>query len=54
MLIFLHVININPFWNSIWPIDGMLIGTTTLSQSEPGSNANEGVHTPRLKLHHQV
>ena len=28
---------------SIWPIDGTLTGTTTLSQSAPGSNDNEMV-----------
>ena len=26
----------------IWPIDRALSGATTLSQSEPGSNGNEG------------
>ena len=28
--------------SSICPTDGTLIGTTTPSQSEPGSNGNEG------------
>ena len=32
----------------IWPIDGALTGTTTLGQSGPGSNGNEGVfHIPQ-------
>ena len=39
-------------------MDGTLTGTTTLSQSGPGSNGNEGVvhipQTPRLKPHHQI
>ena len=26
----------------IWPIDMVLSGATTLGQSEPGSNGNEG------------
>ena len=30
--------------NSICPIDGTLKGTTSLGQSGPGSNGNEGVH----------
>ena len=30
------------FW-FIWPIDGTLTGTTTLGQSGPKSNGNEGV-----------
>ena len=36
------------FFNKfIWAIDFTLTGTTTLGQSEPGSNGNEGVlHTP--------
>ena len=42
--------------SSIWPIDGSLTGTTTLGQSGPGSNGNEGVlhipQTPRLELHY--
>ena len=29
--------------SSIWPIDRILSGTTTLSQSEPGSDNNKGV-----------
>ena len=28
---------------SIWPIDGILTGTTCLNQSVSGSNGNEGV-----------
>ena len=28
---------------SIWPIDRTLSGATTLSQSEPGNDGNEGV-----------
>ena len=32
---------------SIWPIDGILTGTTTLGQNGLGSNGNEGVfHIP--------
>ena len=31
-----------------WPTDGILTGTTTLDQSWPGSNSNEGVfHIPQ-------
>ena len=30
-------------FSSIWPIDRTLSGTTTLDQSGPGSNGNEGV-----------
>ena len=34
--------------DSIWPIDGTLSGATTLGQSGPGSNGNEGVlHIPQ-------
>ena len=34
---------------SIWPIDRTLIGTTTQSKNEPGSNDNEGViHSPQF------
>ena len=34
--------------NSIWPIDTILSGATTPSQSGPGSNGNEGVvHIPQ-------
>ena len=34
--------------SSIWPIDGILKGSTTLSQSRPGSNGNEGIlHIPQ-------
>ena len=29
--------------NSVWPIDRILSGATTLSQSGPGSNVNKGV-----------
>ena len=29
--------------NSIWPIDRILLGATTLGQSGPGSDGNEGV-----------
>ena len=29
--------------NSIWPIDRTLSSATTLGQSEPGSDGNEGV-----------
>ena len=29
--------------SSIWPIDGILTGITTLDQSGPRSNGNEGV-----------
>ena len=28
---------------SIWPLDRILTGSTTLGQSRPGSNGNEGV-----------
>ena len=31
-------------FSSIWPIDRTLLGATTLSQSGPGNNDNEGVH----------
>ena len=32
----------------VWSIDGILTSTTTLSQSESGSNDNEGVlHIPQ-------
>ena len=43
-------------WLNIWPIDETLIGTTTLAQSEPGSNGNEGVlhKAPGLEPHHQT
>ena len=30
-------------FNSIWPTDRTLSGATTLDQSEPGSNDNEGI-----------
>ena len=47
-----------PDSSSIWPIDGTLIGTKTLSKSEPGSNGKEEVlhsqKAPELELHHQV
>ena len=34
--------------SSIWPIVEILTGTTTLGQSGPGSNVNEGViHIPQ-------
>ena len=34
--------------SSTWTRDGILIGTTTLSLSGPGSNGNEGVlHIPQ-------
>ena len=34
---------------SIWSRDGTLIGTTTLDQSGPESNGNEGVlYTPQI------
>ena len=34
--------------SSIWPIDKTLSGATTLGQSGPGSNGNEGVlHIPQ-------
>ena len=34
---------------SIWSIEGILTGTTTLGQSGSGSNDNEGVlHTPQI------
>ena len=34
---------------SIWPIDGTLVGTTTLGSSGPESNDNEGIlHTPQI------
>ena len=40
------------------PLDGTLIGTTTLGQSGPESNGNEGVHyihlTLELEPHHQM
>ena len=43
-------------WNkSIWPIDGMLMGTTMPDQSGPESNGNKEVlHSPELKPHHQM
>ena len=34
----------------IWPIDGTLTNTTSLGQSRPGSNANEGDTLPFLDL----
>ena len=42
----LSCIPVNYEWflnRSIWPIDGTLTGITTLGQSGPGSNGNEGV-----------
>ena len=35
--------SISTQFSSIWPIDRTLSGATTLSQSEPESNGNEGV-----------
>ena len=35
--------SISTQFSSIWPIDGILSGATTRSQSEPGSDGNEGV-----------
>ena len=35
--------SINTQFSSIWPIDRTLSGVTTLGQSRPGSNCNEGV-----------
>ena len=36
---------------SIWPIDGSLLGTTPLGQSEPWSNGNEEVlHIPQSPM----
>ena len=44
--------------NSIWLIFGTITGTTTLSQSVPGSNGSEGVivfiSVPELKTHHRI
>ena len=44
--------------NSIWPINGTLIGTTTQGQSGPGSNGNEGVlpipQSSRTRTSHQM
>ena len=36
--------------SSIWPIDGILTGTTTPDQSEPESKGNEGgiAESPKL------
>ena len=35
--------------SSIWPIDRTLSGATTLGQSGPGSNGNEGLlHIPQI------
>ena len=31
-------------FSSIWPIDRNLSGATTLGQSGPGSDGNDGVH----------
>ena len=42
-LLFAHIVC------SIWPIDRNLSGATTLGQSEPGSNGNEGeLHIPQI------
>ena len=35
--------NISTLFSSIWPIDRTLSGATTLGQSGPGSDGNEGV-----------
>ena len=35
--------SISTQFSSIWPIDSTLSGATTLGQSEPGSDGNEGV-----------
>ena len=38
----------NTHFSSIWPIDRTLSGATTLGQSGPGSDGNEGVlHIPQ-------
>ena len=43
----LFLFKTNNLQRSIWSIHGFLTSTTPLSQSEPGSNGNEGVlHTP--------
>ena len=40
--------SISTQFSSIWPIDRTLSGNTIPSQSEPGSNSNEGVlHIPQ-------
>ena len=39
--------------SSIWPIDGALTGSTSWSQSWPGSNGNNGVFHTQLKLIYQ-
>ena len=42
-VMFLHIVC------SCWPIDRILSGATTLGQSEPGSNGNEGgLHIPQI------
>ena len=45
--------------SSIWSIDRTLSGATTLGQSGPGSDDNEGLfHIPQIssimELHHQI
>ena len=43
-VLFLRVqFSISTQFSSIWPIDRTLSGATTVGQSEPGSDGNEGV-----------
>ena len=44
------LVSINTQFSNIWPIDRILSGATTLSQSEPGSDGNEGVLRVLKKL----
>ena len=47
-LYFKYSYQIQILFRVMWFIDWALTGTTTLGQSEPGSNSNEGVfHTPK-------
>ena len=51
MIILIKIVN-----SSIWLKDRTLTGTSTLTQSGPGSNGNEGVlhipQTPKLDPHY--
>ena len=44
--------NISTQFNSIWPIERILSGATTLGQIGPGSDGNEGVLYIPPKLQH--
>ena len=52
ILKFFHMVrsSMNHFFNwNIWLRDGILAGTTTIGESGPGSNINEGIHhTPQI------